>query len=143
MLLEFPSAPWCDAYKEAINQNAAYKEAGKGWIHGAVAMTVKADPAVGIAEDMTMWLDVHEGVCRACRLVSRDEAEKAPFVIVATYPMWKEVIRKSLDPTKAMMQGRLKLVKGHLPTMVKYVNASKELVESTAKVPTKFRDEGL
>jgi hypothetical protein len=40
-----------------------------------------------------------------------------------------------------MMQGKLKLTKGHMPTIVKYVQASKELVESTARVPTKFRDE--
>jgi len=64
----------------------------------------------------------------------------APFVVVATYAQWKQVIRKEIDPTKALMQGRLKLTKGHLPTMVKYVNASKQLVESTTRVPTKFRD---
>ena len=46
-----------------------------------------------------------------------------------------------LDPTKALMQGKLKLTKGHMPTMVKYVNASKQLVESTTRVPTKFRGE--
>jgi len=40
-----------------------------------------------------------------------------------------------------MMQGRLKLTKGHMPTMVKYVTASKELVASTSRVQTKFRDE--
>jgi putative sterol carrier protein len=39
------------------------------------------------------------------------------------------------------MQGKLKLAKGHMPTMVKYVNASKQLVESTTKIPTKFRGE--
>jgi putative sterol carrier protein len=39
------------------------------------------------------------------------------------------------------MQGKLKLTKGHMPTMVKYVNASKQLVESTSRVPTKFRDD--
>ena len=73
--------------------------------------------------------------------MSRAEAEKASFVIVATYARWKEVIRKLLDPTKGMMQNKLKLTKGHMPTMVKYVIASKELVESTSRVPTKFIDE--
>ena len=37
---------------------------------------------------------------------------------------------------------KLKLVKGHMPTMVKYVQSSKELVESTSRVPTRFPDEG-
>jgi putative sterol carrier protein len=140
--LDFPSEAWVLAYKEAINANPEYAKAGKDWTHGAVAMIVRADPEAGITEDMAMWLDVHEGRCRECKLVSAQVAEEsAPFVVVASYAQWKQVIRKEVDPTKALMQGKLKLSKGHLPTMVKYVNASKQLVESTTRVPTKFRGE--
>ena len=140
--LEFPSQEWVNAYKDAINANAEYARAGKDWTHGVVAMVVKAEPAIGIAEDTAMWLDVHEGKCRDIKLLPAKEAESAaPFVVVASYAQWKQVIRKEIDPTKALMQGKLKLTKGHMPTMVKYVNASKQLVESTAKVPTKFKDE--
>jgi putative sterol carrier protein len=139
--LRFPSEEWCQAYMEAINGNPGYKAAAADWTHGPVAMVVVADPAIGIPADTAMWLDVHQGRCRGCHLVSREEAEKASFVIVATYARWKEVIRKQLDPTKGMMQNKLKLTKGHMPTMVKYVTASKELVESTSRVPTQFVDE--
>ncbi len=62
-------------------------------------------------------------------------------MIVAPYARWKEVIKRELDPIKGMMQGKLKLTKGHMPTMVKYVNSSRELVNTTANVATKFRDE--
>ncbi len=139
--LRFPSAEWCSACKDAINANAGYKVAGKDWTYGPVAMVVTAEPGIGIAEDLGMWLDVHQGECRGCRLVSREEAERASFVLVAPYARWKEVIRRELDPTKGMMQNKLKLTKGHMPTMVKFVTASKELVESTTRVPTQFIDE--
>jgi putative sterol carrier protein len=139
--LRFPSAEWCAAYRDAINANPNYKVAGKDWTHGPVAYVVLAEPSIGIAEDMAMYLDLHQGTCRECRMTSREEAEKAAFVIVASYARWKEVIRKQLDPTKGMMQNRLKLTKGHMPTMVKFVTASKELVESTSLVPTQFVDE--
>lgn len=141
MSLRFPSAEWCAAYEDAINANAGYKAAGKDWTFGPVAMVVTAEPSIGIAQDMAMWLDVHQGSCKDCRLVSREEAEKASFVIVANYARWKEVIRGQLDPTKGMMQNKLKLTKGHMPTMVKFVTASKELVASTSRVPTQFVDE--
>ena len=141
MALLFPSPEWTAAYKDAINQNPTYKTAGKDWTHGVVAMVVRAEPALGIAEDTAMWLDVHQGACRECRLVPAAEAQAAAFVIVADYARWKQVIKKELDPIKGMMQGKLKLTKGHMPTIVKYVNASRELVESTARVATKFRDE--
>jgi putative sterol carrier protein len=139
--LEFPSPEWVAAYKDAINANADYAKAGKDWTHGVVAMVVKAEPSLGIPEDLAMWLDVHEGKCRECQLMPAKEAEeKAPFVVVASYAQWKQVIKKEIDPTKALMQGKLKLTKGHMPTMVKHVNASKQLVESTTRVPTKFKD---
>jgi putative sterol carrier protein len=139
--IAFPSAEWCAAYRDAINANEGYKLAGKDWTHGPVAMVVTAQPGIGIAEDMAMWLDVERGQCRDCRLVSRSEADSAAFVIVASYARWKEVIRKELDPTKGMMQNKLKLTKGHMPTMVKFVTASKELVQATSLVPTRFVDE--
>ena len=141
MAHDFPSSDWCTAYKAAINSNPAYQLAGKDWTHGVVAMVVKADPALRIPEDQGMWLDVHHGECRDCHLVSATEAHGAAFVIVADYAKWKSVIKKELDPIKGMMQGKLKLTKGHMPTIVKYVNASRELVESTSRVATKFRDE--
>jgi putative sterol carrier protein len=104
-------------------------------------MIVKADPSLHIAEDIALWLDVDRGECRQCKLVSGVEAQAASFVIVADYARWKLVIKKELDPIKGMMQGKLKLTKGHMPTIVKYVHSSRELVESTSRVATKFRDE--
>ena len=137
----FPSDEWASAYKDALNASAAYKQAGKDWTHGVVAMVVKADPSLGIPEDTAMWLDVHQGECRECKLMPASKAEAAAFIIVADYPRWKSVIKKELDPIKGMMQNKLKLTKGHMPTIVKYVNSSRELVETTSKVDTKFRDE--
>jgi putative sterol carrier protein len=141
MTFIFPSDEWASAYKDALNGSAAYKAAGKDWTHGVVAMVVKADPALGIPEDTAMWLDVDRGECRDCKLIPAAKAEAAGFVIVADYARWKSVIKKELDPIKGMMQGKLKLTKGHMPTIVKYVQSSRELVETTSKVPTKFRDE--
>jgi putative sterol carrier protein len=141
MALPFPSPEWAAAYKEALNANPAYKIAGKDWTHGVVAMVVKAEPKLGIAEDTALWLDVDRGECRECRLMPASEAQAAAFIIVADYARWKTVIRKELDPIKGMMQGKLKLTKGHMPIIVKYVNSSRELVETTSRVATKFLDE--
>lgn len=139
--IAFPSPEWVQAYKDAINANPNYKTAAKDWTHGVVAMVVKAEPTLGLAEDQAMWLDVDQGVCRAAKLISRAEAEAAAFVIEATYAMWKQVIRRELDPIKAMMQGKLKVTKGLMPTLVKYVHSNRELVESASRVSTKFLGE--
>lgn len=140
MALKFPSAEWTAAFKDAVNANAAYREAGKGWVHGKVAYVVKADPKLGTDRDMAMVLDLHGGECRGAEYVDGDAAQSAEFVIVAEYPRWREVMSGQVDPTKAMMQNKLKLQKGHLGTIVKFVVASKELVKSATAIDTQYPD---
>lgn len=140
MALKFPSAEWTAAFKDAVNANTAYREAGKGWVHGKVAYVVKADPRLGTDRDMAMVLDLHGGECRGAEYVDADAAQSADFVIVAEYPRWREVMSGEVDPTKAMMQNKLKLQKGHLGTIVKFVVASKELVKSATAIDTQYPD---
>jgi putative sterol carrier protein len=140
MAFDFPSPEWANAFKSAMDASAGYRNAGRDWTHGAVALVVKSDPSIGVAEDVGLWLDLDRGVCRDVKVVTRAEAEKAPFCIAGEYARWKSVIKKELDPIKAMMQKKLEL-KGQMTIIVKYVNASKELVECATQVPTKFLDE--
>ncbi|MGE0791393.1 MAG: SCP2 sterol-binding domain-containing protein [Sandaracinaceae bacterium] len=138
MAIKFPSAEWTAAFKDAINQNPGYAKAGEGWTHGSVAYVVIARPELGIAQDTAMVLDLDRGKCRNATMVSGEEAQSADFVIRAEYERWREVLGGDVDPTKAMMQNKLKLEKGHLPTIVKYVLASKELVRSATTIDTDF-----
>lgn len=136
---KFPSEEWTQAFKDAVNSNEAYREAGKDWNHGKVAMVILKDPTLGIEEDTGMILDVEGGECRGTDYVhGLERAEEAPFVIVAPYDRWKMVVQGDVDPIKAMMQGVLKLTKGHLPTMLRYVESSRQLVTSATRVDTEF-----
>jgi putative sterol carrier protein len=129
-----------EEYKKQINSSEGYKKAGATWTAGVVALVISAKPEIGINEDFGMWLDLHQGVCREAKKVGLEEAQKAPFCIIGDYTRWKQVIKKELEPVKGMMQGKLKL-KGDLPTIVRYVKASQELVECTTRIETKFLDE--
>jgi putative sterol carrier protein len=139
MSLAFPSDEWVKAYKEAINANAAYRNAAADWTHGVVALIFKAQPPA-LPKDVGVWLDLEKGVCREAKLVSAEEAMKAPFCITGEYARWKQVLRKELEPIKGMMQGKLKL-KGDLPTIVRQVKSAEELVNSAGAVDTRFVDE--
>jgi putative sterol carrier protein len=135
----FPSPEWTAAYKDAVNANAAYREAGKTWTHGAVAFVVEKDTALGLPDDCAMILDVHGGECRGTRWVARSVAEaEAPFVIVGRYDRWKDVITGKDDPIKSMMQNKLRLTKGHLPTIIRYVESSRQLVKSASAVDSRW-----
>lgn len=136
----FPSEAWASAYKDALNQNPQYQEAGKPWTHGAVAMVVSADPRLDLPQDMAILLDVHAGICRNATYMEATAArEQAPFVIEGPYAQWARLIRQGEDPVKALMQGKLTMKKGHLPTLIRYVESSKQLLVSAQTVPSQFR----
>lgn len=138
MTLPFPSDAWAQAFGKAINENEAYRTHGKPWTFGDVAMIVHREPEAGIAEEAGMVLDVHEGQCRGVQYVVGEGAAHAAFEIIAPYAVWREVIEGKLDPIAAMMQGKLDLRKGHLPTMIRFVESSRALVSSAAAVATQF-----
>jgi putative sterol carrier protein len=138
-MAEFPGEEWLQEYVQRINDSGDYKEAAASW-EGDVAFVFEAEPDKGVPEDIWAWMDLWHGECRSGKLVSAEEGEKSRFIIRAPYSRWKEVIRRELDPVKGMMQGKLKL-KGDLPTIVRYVKASNELVNLAGSVPTEFVDE--
>lgn len=136
----FPSDAWASAYQKAVNENPQYKSAGKDWTHGKVALVVKADPSISIEQDMAVLLDVHAGSCSSATYMSGEQARgSAAFAVEGPYDNWKQLIVLNQDPIKALMQGKLKLTKGHLPTLIRYVESSKQLLASAQNVATEFR----
>jgi putative sterol carrier protein len=136
----FPSSEWVAAYGAAINASKEYRAASVDWTHGCVALVMPAQPAIGVPEDVGIWLDLDRGVCRAARLVTRDEANKAPFVLTAEYRYWKQIIKKELGPIAGIMQRKVGLV-GSLPIVVRFIKSAEALVDAATRVPTRFLDE--
>jgi putative sterol carrier protein len=139
MALQAFTPEWAAAYKEELNRSDVYRAAGKGW-KWTVGLVTEAEPDKGVPEDIGLLLDLFEGEARDVQVVPVEEARRADFVITAPYSRWKEVMKKELDPTKAMLQGKLKL-KGDLPTIVRYTKASQEMTECTSRLETQFPDD--
>jgi putative sterol carrier protein len=133
------SPEFASAFKDEINKSAVYKQAGKGW-KWTVGLVVEAEPDLKFPEAKGVFMDLFDGEARAIKMVSAGEAGNCDFVISAPYSRWKQVMQKELDPTKGMMQGKLKL-KGDLPTIVRYTRASQEMTECTTRISVEFPDE--
>lgn len=140
MAIKAFSPEFAQAFKDELNRSSVYRQAGRGW-KWTVGLVVEAEPDRGVAEDAGLYLDLVEGEAREVKVVSAEEAARCDFVITAPYTRWKQVMRKELDPTKGMMQGKLKL-KGDLPTIVRYTRASQEMTECTTRIDVEFPDEG-
>ena len=133
------SDEFAQAYKAELNRSDRYRQAAKGW-KWTVGLVVNPEPDKNVPEAKGIFLDLFDGEARDVKMVSVDEARKADFVITAPYSRWKDVMRKQLDPTRAMMTGKMK-VKGDLATLIRYTKAANEMTDCTTRIDTEFPDE--
>jgi putative sterol carrier protein len=69
--------------------------------------------------------------------VSDATAKKPEFVIEATYPVWRKVVDKKLDPIQGMVTRQLKL-KGNMLKIMKAPKAATELVHAATLINTEW-----
>jgi putative sterol carrier protein len=136
MSYEMFTHDWAVACGDQINANEEYRKAAKNW-KWPLVLTMKADAKLGVPE-RSVYLDLFQGDCREARVAQPADLEAVPYVISADPPTWKRVLEHDLEPIPGLMRGKLKLVKGSLVSLLPYVTAAKEMVNSAANVDTRF-----
>ncbi len=137
---EIFTAPWAEAFCQALNANERYRRVARTW-EGALLLVMEADPARGIPATRAVFLDLHHGQCRAARAAAPDDAAHAPYVLTATPAVWKAILQGELPPIAAILRGKLRLTKGNMMALVPHVRAAQELVATAARLPTAFPPE--
>lgn len=135
----FLSEAWFQGLVQLINGSSEYREAAAEW-EGDIAFHVQAEPDRGVVDDVWGYLDLWHGTCRGGGRTDETTGARARYVISAPYSRWKDTVRGDLDPTRGMMQGKLR-VRGDLATIVRQVRAANELVRLTGELETTFADE--
>jgi putative sterol carrier protein len=130
--------PWADAYRVAINANAAHRAIAQGWIW-PLALVLNAQPDIGYPEDVGLQLELNRGDCGGARVLAPAEIT-APFSLRGSYATWKRIVRGEFSPIAAVIKGDLKLT-GSLATLVQHTNTAKALVACAQLVETEFPDE--
>ena len=130
---------WWKKFQETVDSDAEYRAAAKTW-EGAITLVIKAKPEVGIDEDVYGLMDLWHGECRSMRIVPKEEAEKAPYVMTGSYDTWKDVAKGKTDAIKATMLGKIKL-KGNMANIVRHVKAAKRLAECSGLFEAVWPDE--
>jgi putative sterol carrier protein len=130
---------WMDAWKKIINGSQEYREIAKEW-EGSVSITVNADPSKNVPEPVYMFTDYWHGDALDFLICDAAKAQTAKFIMSGDYSRWKQVAKKELDATKALMQGKLKL-KGDLTYVVRNVKTINKVVDLLTEINTIFPDE--
>ena len=139
MAVRYGTQEYWDEYKEMLNESKAYEEAAKTW-EGAVTLVLQAKPEVGLDEDISVMLDLWHGACRSVKILPKEEAAKAPYVMTGSLDTWKAVATGKTDAIKATMLGKIKM-KGDMANVVRHVKASKRLAGCTGLVEAVWPDE--
>ncbi|HEU4558287.1 MAG TPA: SCP2 sterol-binding domain-containing protein [Longimicrobium sp.] len=135
--MEVFTEEWARACCEALNRSEAYKTSAATW-EGEIILSMSADPAQGVDTERAIYIDTHHGVCHGAHVATRDELSKAEFAFGADPATWKRLLAREMEPVAAVMQGKLRLVRGNLFTLAKYAQAAKDMVAAAGEVGGTF-----
>jgi putative sterol carrier protein len=138
--LDLFSQAWADAAATAIRASVSYPKAAATW-EGAIVFKLQADPSLGVPEDRSAFFDLWHGECRSAQAATATDLESAAYIIAADAFTWQQVMAGKLEPIAGLLRGKLKLHKGNVATLARYVTAAKEMVVCAATVPTRFPGE--
>ncbi len=134
------SPEWAERTASIIAASTGYQKAAATW-EGAMIFTLQADSGLGIPENRSVFFDLHRGECRAGRVASPADLEQATYIVSADAFTWQQVMTGKLEPIAGLLRGKLKLARGNMAVLARYVLAAKELVKCAGDVPTIFPGE--
>jgi putative sterol carrier protein len=130
--MKFPSEEWAQAYRSALNANAAYREAATAW-EGDILLLVISPKAPATASGIHLALA--HGNCSAAKFYADARNVSSEFVYEGTADNWRRLLQKELDPVKAILDGTFR-IRGNLAKAMRFTRAAKELVETAASIPS-------
>jgi putative sterol carrier protein len=149
-MVKFGNAEWAELFMKAVNANTAYAKAADWWEGDFI---FQVDPHGGLDHQIRIWVGLYHGECTGCKILKEGEEFKllekgeassgqpfeVEFVYSARIDVWEKILRKELDPIRALLSGQSK-VAGEMPKILRATEAAKELVASATTIETEFYD---
>jgi len=135
----YPSQEWCDAWRNALNNDAAVLETGKNWGVGFNGNWIfQIEPGGGLDKTTYVYLEAAAGKCTDACLLD-DPATKSPgFLVTGSYADFKPVVKGEKDFIEGVVKGVFKL-KGDMAKIMR--NA--KFIRAVANSISSFKNEYL
>ena len=147
-MVKFGTPEWAELFEKAVNSNDAYAKAADWWEGDFI---FQIDPHGGLDKQIRVWVGLYHGNCTGCKILKDDEKYKilekgeapsgqpfeAEYIYAARIDVWEKILRKELDPIRALLSGQAK-VTGDMPKILRATEAAKELVASATTIETEF-----
>ena len=128
------SEEWVEAFGKAINDNPNYKPSALTW-EGDMLFVI--EPSGNLDHEVKVLVGLYHGECTGTKLIKEGEEVEAEFVITGNYDNVLQVIKKEIDPIRAIMAGKLKL-EGNMAKVMRHTKAAQEIVVSLGNIETDF-----
>ncbi|MFW9942282.1 MAG: SCP2 sterol-binding domain-containing protein [Candidatus Thorarchaeota archaeon] len=128
------SEEWVEAFGKAINDNPNYKPSALTW-EGDMLFVI--EPSGNLDHTVKVLVGLYHGECTGTKLIKEGEEVEAEFIITGNYDNVLQVIKKEIDPIRAIMAGKLKL-EGNMAKVMRHTKAAQEIVVSLGNIETEF-----
>jgi putative sterol carrier protein len=128
------SEEWVEAFGKAINDNPNYKPSALTW-EGDMLFVIESSG--NLDHTVKVLVGLYHGDCTGTKLVKEGEDVEAEFIITGNYDNVLQVIKKEIDPIRAIMAGKLKL-EGNMAKVMRHTKAAQEIVVSLGNIETDF-----
>ncbi|WP_273846295.1 SCP2 sterol-binding domain-containing protein [Rubrobacter calidifluminis] len=127
------SDEWVKEWAKEINNSDTYRDVGRDW-NEPIVLTMQADPAMGVEEEVSAYLELSGGECKEARIATAEDIESAPYTITATPEVWKSLLDGRLDIARALVRGQMKAVKGDRGRLSSNIQGARELLGAAQRV---------
>lgn len=134
MKVKVLSEEWVEAVGKAINNNPNYKPTALTWEGD---MLLVFEPSGNLDHEVRVLLRLYHGECTGTRLIPEGEEVETEFIMSGPYLNFVSVVKKEIDPIRALMSGKLKL-EGDMAKLMRNAKAALEMVNSFANVDTDY-----
>lgn len=126
------SDDWVRAWRDEINADPEYAEAGRGWT-GSILLRARDGDGDGDG-GRQVFLDLAGGYCMEARPALPEDADAARLVITGSPQSWVRVMAGGLDPVLELLGGALSLEKGSVMTLLPHQAGARALVRTAMKL---------
>jgi putative sterol carrier protein len=140
MAVLYPSDGWIKELDRICNEDPEFKEAA-GSFSGKFIFQIEAEPGK-LDETAFLSVQVKDGVSSEAKaLSSLEELPDADYIVAGKYSAWKNIVQAKLEPLRAIMTRKLKLIKGSQLKILKEVKLTLKIMNNCVKVDAEFPDE--
>lgn len=138
MSVPFPSEEWIAEWRERLNDNQEYGDAGQGWgvgFDGDFVFHVRADDR--LPEDHYFFVGLEDGHCTGVREIDDPEEVDAGFVYRGDYSDWVALNQADIGPIDGMMSGVFD-IEGDMQKVLQYSDAAVAMSETGREIDTEY-----